>query len=323
MAANSANEPDDRSATSITSKEPGSLDVIVIGQTIVDTTIVSPRVEVGGKIFAQSMHTYAGGQGANAAACMAALGLKVTFAGRFGDDPEADFARQSLQMLGVGTDSSVFVVGASTPRAFVLVDPDNGERDIYMYRDEGLEAVPLTVSPEVVARTKMLYLDGYEVTASMQAATVARRAGTTVLIDLEYCSPTARELASHATLLVVGQGVMSELGGSEDLESALRNVLGEYPALQVAVATRGAAGAVALTRDGRLISTPAAPAVVSDTTGAGDAFRAGLVAGSIIGLPLERALEFGAKVAAIKCATPGPRAPQHVMTELRRELMSY
>jgi sugar/nucleoside kinase (ribokinase family) len=71
------------------------------------------------------------------------------------------------------------------------------------------------------------------------------------------------------------------------------------------VCTRGADGAVALTRDGRWLEIPAEPVdEVVDTNGAGDAFLAGTVFGELRGWPIERSLEAGARVASAAIESP-------------------
>ena len=58
------------------------------------------------------------------------------------------------------------------------------------------------------------------------------------------------------------------------------------------VATRGADGSVAATRDGRRYSAPAYPASIVSTLGAGDAFHGALLAALVEELPLDSALTY-------------------------------
>jgi fructoselysine 6-kinase len=73
---------------------------------------------------------------------------------------------------------------------------------------------------------------------------------------------------------------------------------------RVVVATRGAAGAVAL-RGGAFAAAPAAPAVIVDTLGAGDGLIAGFLAALAAGCPLDACLTRGALQAARVCAHKG------------------
>jgi sugar/nucleoside kinase (ribokinase family) len=71
------------------------------------------------------------------------------------------------------------------------------------------------------------------------------------------------------------------------------------------VCTRGAAGAIARTRDGRWLDVPAEPVeAVVDTNGAGDAFLSGVAFGVLADAPIERSLAIGARVASLAVQSP-------------------
>ena len=81
----------------------------------------------------------------------------------------------------------------------------------------------------------------------------------------------------------------------DDFDAAVRAIQGKLP---IAVVTRSAAGALVVTPDD-IIAAPAEPvAKVVDTTGAGDLFAAGFLAGEARGLGLEASLRLGAIAAA-------------------------
>jgi sugar/nucleoside kinase (ribokinase family) len=76
------------------------------------------------------------------------------------------------------------------------------------------------------------------------------------------------------------------------------------------VCTRGARGAVALTAVGQWLEVPAEVVDTAvDTNGAGDAFLAGVAYGELNGLPLERSLRIGARVAAISLTSTELASP--------------
>jgi sugar/nucleoside kinase (ribokinase family) len=88
---------------------------------------------------------------------------------------------------------------------------------------------------------------------------------------------------------------------------------------RLVVCTRGARGAIALTADGRWIDVAAEPVDrVVDTNGAGDAFLAGVVYGELVGLPIERSLRIGARVAARAVASTELAGPPLAPDELGR-----
>jgi fructokinase len=90
----------------------------------------------------------------------------------------------------------------------------------------------------------------------------------------------------------------------------------------VMILTCGKDGARALLPDGTDVAVSVPPAVVVDTVGAGDTFNAGVLAhlhsehsltkaaiGQLRGAHMTKALEFGAKVAAVTVARAGANPP--------------
>ena len=78
--------------------------------------------------------------------------------------------------------------------------------------------------------------------------------------------------------------------------------------LRLAALTRGPCGSVLATPD-RVCESPAAPTVVVDTVGAGDAFTATLLIGILGGRSLEDVSERANAVAAYVCSQPGATPP--------------
>ena len=70
--------------------------------------------------------------------------------------------------------------------------------------------------------------------------------------------------------------------------------------------TRGDGGSLALV-GGKRIDTPGYPVDAVDTTGAGDVFHAGFVAGLLLGLPIEQTLRVANAAAALSCRRLGGR----------------
>jgi ribokinase len=132
-----------------------------------------------------------------------------------------------------------------------------------------------------------LHMSGYTLLddgprpAGLAALAAARAAGCTVSVDPASTGPLAaagveRWLADTdgATLLLPNADEARLLTGCADPADAARALAGRYPAVAVSL---GADGAVWATGS-MLLHRPARPARVVDTTGAGDAFTAGLLA---------------------------------------------
>ena len=126
-----------------------------------------------------------------------------------------------------------------------------------------------------------------------------------------------------AHLVKVSEEDVDALEPGASPENVIEGWLTTRPGPELVLFTRGAAGSVALHRDGRRLERPAPATTLVDTVGAGDAFVAGFLASlysngflSASGLTdisdtaLAGALEQANRVAAITCSLPGSDPPR-------------
>lgn len=307
------------------------VDVLVLGNTTADRVmVVGGPWRAGAKAVAVASSDVPGGEGANVAVTLAALGLRVHYLGRFGDDGGGAASRAALERAGCLLDGCVPVPGCPHHHAVVIVDRATGERSIVSHRDPRLDLPPDAVAPEWVERARALSIDGQEPRPALAAARLAAGCGTTVFADAERGDAALGELLPWVDELVVPLAVLGELAGEAPLAQRdgpsaaptepahlLRAAADRGPV--VVVGTAGARGCHALA-DGRAVAVPAEPVAAVDTTGAGDAFHAGYIAARLRGAPAEDALRFATRVAARKCAVSGPRLRAADVQDLRAEL---
>src|SRR5690606_7904676 len=98
-------------------------------------------------------------------------------------------------------------------------------------------------------------------------------------------------------------------------ESAVRTLAERHACC--AVVTLGARGALACAGAAVIASPALRPPRLEDTTGAGDAFRAGFIYGLAHGLPLEETLRAANAAASLSCRAMGARAAMPDEAELR------
>jgi sugar/nucleoside kinase (ribokinase family) len=197
--------------------------------------------------------------------------------------------------------------GRPTGTCVVLVDA-SGERT--MLPDPGAnEALPVTPLPSGAAH---VHVAGYALLrpgsrpAARALLAEAAAAGVPVSVGPSSAAPLAAAGAdaflgwAGGALLVANRDELAVLGGTGDPEAAARALGREV------VVTLGAEGA--LWSDGRAVErVPAVAAEVVDTTGAGDAFAAGLLAARLAGAGPRAQLEAGCRLAAQAVARPGGR----------------
>ena len=99
----------------------------------------------------------------------------------------------------------------------------------------------------------------------------------------------------------------SELGLAEMAEELQRRI--QAAGLQAMVVTMGALGAVWAEADGQYGVCPAVPVQVCDTSGAGDAFCAGVSVGLSYGKSLQEACEIGSRLASATITVPESVCP--------------
>lgn len=303
---------------------PGSrpFDAAALGLNSIDLLVV--LAEHPGPNSKQQIQRFArlpGGQAATAMVACARLGWRSRYIGRFGDDEHGALARESLTSEGVDISASVTVAGATNQFAVILVDARSGDRAVLWDRHPALAMRADEVSRDVAASGRVLLVDCHETPAATAAARYAREAGIPTVIDVEKVRPAIGELLREIDVIIAAQGFPGQLTGHDELGRALRAMADEFRAAIVCV-TLGREGSLALC-GGREIRTPAFQVPAVDTTGAGDVFRGGFLAGWLTagdGADLEDVLAYASAVAALKCRALGARAGIPCADEVERLL---
>ena len=295
---------------------PGhSFDVVTLGLNSLDiVAVVANHPIAGGKTRVERLAHLPGGQSASAAVGCARLGWRTRYIGTYGEDDAARVGIQSLERDGVDTSLVRKIPGATSHTSLVLVDARSGDRTVIWYRDPLLAMSAEDVPVDAVRDARVLLVDDHEPLAATVAAAAAREAGVRTVIDVEKLRPGTEELLQHIDIIIAAETFPSELTGLSDLGAALREMARRFePSLTCA--TLGPRGSLSL-MDGKEVRTPAFDVHVVDTTGAGDAFRAGFIAGwlrSGADPNVHDVLRYAHGVAALNCRGLGARdgLPRH------------
>ena len=271
-----------------------------------------------------------GGSAGNTAAGIAALGGSAAFIGQVAADELGDIYKHDIEAEGVR-----FLVPArgdvgATARCLILVTGDaQRTMNTFLGAAQMLEAKDVDLA--AVASAKILYLEGYlwdpeAPRAAMEAAIdAARAAGTKVAFTLSdsFCISRHRDDfvrlidAGKIDILFANAAEITELAGESDFEAAVAAVAPRVPVL---VVTRGDGGAIAVAGGERAEVAAEPIARLVDTTGAGDLFAAGFLAGQARGLGLAVSLKLGAIAAAEVIQHYGAR-PEADLKELAKGLL--
>jgi ribokinase len=262
--------------------------LVVLGEVMVDVvTRVSGPLARGSDTPAD-ISFMGGGSGANVAAWAAWLGAPVVLITRVGDDARGRAAVAALRNVGVDVRATVDP-DRPTGTCVVLVEP-GGERT--MIPDPGANDGPY----DPPADGRHLHVSGYALLrdgsrpSALAAIERARAAGMTVSVDPASWALLRRDVIPEVDLLLPNEQEKEVI---------------EWDAPEV-VTKMGSKGAT--WTDGRTtIHVPAEPVEVLDTTGAGDAFAAGLLTARLNRAGPREALEAGCRTAARAVAQVGAR----------------
>ena len=161
-----------------------------------------------------------------------------------------------------------------------------------------VELGPADIDPDFIARAQLLYLEGYlwdppeAKEAFRKALGIARAAGGRVCLSLSdsFCVERHRAefrdlVANHVDVLFANEEEATALYEVDRFEDALAAARADCA---VAALTRSARGSVVAGEDAVHVVEAAPVAQVVDTTGAGDLYASGFLAGLARGFELDR-----------------------------------
>ena len=254
-------------------------------------------------------HT-SGGSAANSCVVAAGLGARVAYLGKVADDEAGAHFRRDIEAAGIAFPSVVLAggetsTGPATARCIILVTPD-GQRTMNTYLGACTAFGTDDVLADAVQAARITYLEGYlfdppeAQKAFRLAVELAHAAGRKVALSLSdsFCVARHREafraLVRDVDILFANQEEVLSLYETDDYERAVAHLASE---VELAALTRSEHGSVILGA-GIRIPVEAEPTRVVDTTGAGDAYAAGFLAGLVAGRELAECGRIGAVAAS-------------------------
>jgi len=292
-------------------------DAVGFGLNAVDHLIVvSEYPKFDTKVRFSEYERSAGGQTASAMVALQRLGLQTAYAGRFGSDEDGRFGLRAIQGEDVNLDFAETIAGADNQVAFIIIDGRSGERTIIWDRDDRLSYRPDEVPLDLASRGRVLHLDAHDPPACVVMAKAARDSGAIVTADIDNVYEGVAELLPLIDVLITSAEFPTRLLGTSDRRTGILELRSRYGCPIVGV-TLGSDGALVYCQE-QFISSKAfaVPGGCGDTTGAGDAFHAGVIYGMLLGNELEECLRLGNAVAALKCRRLGARAALPTAAEL-------
>jgi sugar/nucleoside kinase (ribokinase family) len=229
-----------------------------------------------------------GGSVANSMAGIASLGGKAGYIGKLRDDQLGEVFAHDIRAAGVQFSTKVATSGSATARCLVLVTPD-GQRTMNTFLGACVGLGPEDVDENLIARSKVTYLEGYlwdpprAKEALLRAAQLAHKHQRKVALSLSdaFCVDRHRAefnrlIDDHVDVLFANESEALSLTQENEFEAALAKLRGRA---ELCVVTRSAQGATVLGAE-EIHHIPAEPIdKLVDSTGAGDLFAAGFLYG--------------------------------------------
>lgn len=291
-------------------------DVSVVGLYILDILgrPVSAIPEGGSVDFIEEIRLTVAGTAGGTVIDLAKLGLSCLAVGAVGADEKADFVIMELEKHGVDCAAMQRLEGVPTSATILNVRP-NGERPALHARgaSDHFEIDAATL-PEVLD-CRFLHLGGTGLLAkldgepSRKLLEAAQAAGCVTTWDLVGAGPdtwrVVEPLLSHIDYFIPSIEEAEVLSGVQGVEENIRFF--QDRGVGCCVLTMGREGSMVAKGEER-IHVPAYPIEVIDTTGCGDAYTAGFIAGLADGRDLAECAHLGTAAASLVASGLGSDA---------------
>jgi len=300
------------------------IDVLVLGEINPDVVVraTDPTPSFGQvERFVDSIDLVIGSSSAIFACGAARLGLRTAFVGVVGDDPMGRFMLDALRARGV--DVAGCRVDRDAPTGASVILTSGSDRAILtapgtmpLLRDEDIPEA-LVARARHVHVGSVFQLDALRPRLAARLA-AAHRAGLTTSADCnwdprETWAGGLWEILRETDVFLPNAAEATRITGTKDVEAAARLLVAAGP--RVVAVKCGMEGAIAVARDGTLTRVPSLAVDAVDTTGAGDSFDAGFVAGFLAGRPVLDCLALGVAAGSLSTLGIGGTASQPTLPD--------
>ena len=262
------------------------------------------------ELLADRMMLTLGSSSAIVAHNLAALGSRVGFQSRIGDDPLGKIAIERLQQGGVDV-SHVRRVPGSTTTGLTVILHHEAWRNILTYSGTIAETCWEDLDFDYLADSRHFHFSSYYLQRGLRPRVgelfqYLKAKGLTISLDTnddpdDLWEGGLHEVLRHVDVFLPNEREACKAAGTEDLEAAVHKLSGLVPLVVVKL---GRKGALAQRGSERFTSPPQAVVPV-DTVGAGDSFDAGFLHEYVRGSDLPACLASGNRAGAFSTTRPG------------------
>ncbi|MGH9453287.1 MAG: ribokinase [Terriglobia bacterium] len=272
--------------------------IAVVGSYAAGLTMNMQRLPAPGETQLGSGYRFEhGGKGSNQAVGCARLGAAVHFVARIGTDAFGDMALNLYQQEGIDAAAITRMPDPPTGVGFIMVESTSGHNLISL--DPGANGQlcaqdVLNFERDLSSCQVLLTQLEIPVTAAATALACARSQGVVAILNPAPATTLPDDVLRSASILTPNESEARILAGlpagAPSSEEEIARKLMARGAGQVVI-TLGEKGALVATPQS-MLHIAAIPVRAVDTTGAGDAFNAGLAVALACGATLEAAAQF-------------------------------
>lgn len=287
-------------------------DVTIAGELNLDLILygLPEQLEPERELLADRMILTLGSSSAIVAHNLAALGSKVGFQSRIGDDPLGQIALERLQQGGVEVSQVRRVSGPSTTGMTVILH-HAAWRNILTYAGTIAELAWDDLDLDYLADSRHFHFSSYY----LQRALLPRVShlfqhmkskGLTISLDTnddpdDRWEGGLRDVLRYVDVFLPNEREACKVAGVEDVEVAIRKLSDLVPLVVVKLGSRGSLAQ----RGAERFSSESEKIVPVDTVGAGDSFDAGFLHEYVRGSDLATCLRSGNQAGALSTTRPG------------------
>jgi sugar/nucleoside kinase (ribokinase family) len=287
-------------------------DVTIAGELNLDLILYGLPAELPEEreLLAQRMMLTLGSSSAIVAHNLAALGCRVGFISRIGDDPLGQIAIERLAAGGVDVSRVRRIAGERKTGLTVILQREQ-RRNILTYPGTIFELSPEDLDLEYLTDSRHFHLSSFylqrgltahvgELFAKLKAAELTISLDTNDDPD-DTWQGGLLEVLRYVDVFLPNARELKRIAGTDDFEAALNRIAEKVPVLVVKMGERGAIAQCGSQR----IESPAARVNFVDPVGAGDSFDAGFLSQYVRGADLETCLRWGNLAGAWSTTQPG------------------
>ena len=287
-------------------------DVTIAGELNLDLILygLPEQLQPERELLADRMMLTLGASSAIIAHNLSALGSRVGFQSRIGDDPLGALALERLQQGGVDTSLVRHAPGAITTGLTVILHHQSW-RNILTYAGTIAELRFEDLDLDYLSDSRHFHLSSYYLQRALRPKIgelfqLLKSKGLTISLDTnddpeDLWEGNLKDVLQYVDVFLPNEREACKAAGTDDLESAIRKLSELVPLLVVKM---GRQGAIAQ-RDSERFTSPAKLVDAVDPVGAGDSFDAGFLHEYVRGADIPACLASGNLAGALSTTRPG------------------